>query len=117
MRVRNLLLKALNPQPSTLNPQLQTLNRVQVRDLFLKADADGSGSVDNVELAMTLNSYLKASITPRQAQQMLYLINRGKVSLTLNDVLVASQQLGNNKANFARAFQKYDHDGSGTIDR
>ena len=48
---------------------------------------------------------------------MLYLINRGKVSLTLNDVLVASQQLGNNKANFARAFQKYDHDGSGTIDR
>ena len=97
-------------------------SRKLVRELFLQADADGSGAVDNEELAKALNAFLGGEgphldITPEQAAQVLQLVSGGKQLLTLSTALSVVQELNGNASKFRRAFAKFDKDGSGTIDR
>ena len=97
-------------------------SRKLVRELFLQADADGSGAVDEEELAKALNAFLGGEgphlgITPEQAAQVLQLVSGGKKLLTLSTALSVVQELNGNASRFRRAFAKFDKDGSGTIDR
>jgi len=77
-----------------------------------------AGSVDAAELANSLNLFLGSDFTQEQSKTVLTIFTgHGKPLLTLNTALAAVQQLGNSQSRFRTAFQRYDRDGSGNIDR